>query len=287
MSKTNLILAGSGYLGDTIIDMMNSGKHNYSIIEIARTRKKRSNDVMSVQFDIDQDYGDLEYLENSKIIYMAPPDTSSLSDIRITKFLKLIDQKSINRFVYISTSGVYGDCKGKIVTEENAIKPKTDRARRRADAESQVLKYSNHNNSLAIVLRVPGIYGKDRLPLKRIMNREPLITHDDSRVTNLIHVEDLSRIVIKSLDINIQKDEVINVSDGNPIKTTKYYEIIYEILGKDLPDYITYEDAKRLYDEKRLSFLNESRVLDTKKMNKLMPGCIRYQDIRKGIRRSL
>ena len=39
MSKTNLILAGSGYLGDTIIEMMNSEKHNYSIIEIARTLK--------------------------------------------------------------------------------------------------------------------------------------------------------------------------------------------------------------------------------------------------------
>ena len=287
MSKTNLILAGSGYLGNAIIDNMKQSNHDYSITEIARSRKRRSIDINSLQFDIDKDFANLECLENSKIIYMAPPDTSSKSDLRITKFLKLIENKNINRFIYMSTSGVYGDCKGQTVTEEDAIKPLTDRAKRRADAETQVLKYSKHNNSRTIILRVPGIYGKDRLPLKRIINREPLIRHDDSRVTNLIHVDDLSRIVIRSLDIDIKKDEVVNVSDGTPIKTTEYYEIIYELLGKELPDYITYEDAKRLYDDKRLSFLNESRVLDIKKMNQLMPGCIRYQDIRKGIEKSL
>ena len=199
----------------------------------------------------------------------------------------MIDGGGVNRFIYISTSGVYGDCGGNLVTEKDTIKPLTDRAKRRANAEAQVFEYSKQNNLKAIVLRVPGIYGKNRLPIRRIIAREPLIKRDDSRTTNLIHVEDLSRVVIKSLDLEIQKDEIFNVSDGNPIKTTEYYEIIYEILGMKPPDYITRDDAKKLYSDKRLSFLNESRVLDINKMNKLLQGCIKYKDIREGIRNSL
>ena len=250
MKKVNLVLVGSGYLGNAILINMNKIRHNYSIIEIARSKKERSKSVVSMQFDLDKDCRDLEIEENSKIVYMAPPDTVSENDLRIAKFMKLISNKNVARFIYISTSGVYGDCGGQIVSEEDSIKPLTDRAKRRADAETQVLKFSKENNVKVIILRVPGIYGKDRLPLKRILSREPLINHTDSRTTNLIHVEDLSRVVIKSLDIDIQKNEVVNVSDGVAIKTTEYYEIIYDILGKELPEYITYQDAQKLYDYK-------------------------------------
>jgi len=287
MNKVNLVLVGSGYLGNAILINMNKIKHNYSIIEIARSKKERSKSVVSMQFDLDEDCRDLQIEDNSKIVYMAPPDTMSENDLRIAKFMKLISKKNVARFIYISTSGVYGDCGGQIVSEEDSIKPLTDRAKRRADAETQVLRFSKENNVKVIILRVPGIYGKDRLPLKRILSREPLINHTDSRTTNLIHVEDLSRVVIKSLDIDIQKNEVVNVSDGVAIKTTEYYEIIYDILGKELPEYITYQDAQKLYDFKRLSFLNESRILNVNKMNRLMPGCIEYKDIREGIKNSL
>ena len=86
------------------------------------------------------------------------------------------------------------------------------------------------------------------------MNREPLIEKSQSRTTNLIHVEDLSRIVIKSLEITVQRTEIINVSDGAAIKTTEYYEKVYDALGVNLPQYISYEEAKKTYDKKRLSF---------------------------------
>ena len=85
-------------------------------------------------------------------------------------------------------------------------------------------------------------------------------------VSDLVNIGDSSRLKAWLLAITtailgvtiLEYNEVINVSDGNPIKTTKYYEIIYEILGKDLPDYITYEDAKRLYDEKRFDEAREN-----------------------------
>ena len=287
MIKDKIILAGSGYLGDNIISLLAGINHDYLISEISRTKKSRGGNIKSIQYDIDNSVNlDLD-LRGSKIIYMAPPDTSGLEDVRISKFINTIANNKITRVIYISTSGVYGNCNGETVTEENKTDPITDRAKRRVDAENKITEYGKNYDVEIVILRVPGIYGKNRLPIKRIMNREPLIKKTESRTTNLIHVEDLSRIVIRSLEIKVKNTEIINVSDGTAVKTTEYYEMIYNALGIILPKYICYEEARKTYDKKRLSFLNESRVLDTTKMEKTFPGCIKYTSLSEGIEASL
>ena len=287
MKKNKIILAGSGYLGDNIIDLLDEMNHSYLITEISRSKKNRDGNIQSIQHDIDTSIRlDLD-LEGSKIIYMAPPDTSSDGDLRIAKFIDTISKYNIARFIYISTSGVYGNCHGNKVNELVRVNPITDRAMRRVDAENKLIDFGRDNNVEILILRVPGIYGKSRLPIKRIIDREPLIEKAQSRTTNLIHVRDLSRIVIKSLEIEIKETEIINVSDGTAVKTTEYYEKIYDALEINLPKYISYEEAKKLYDKKRLSFLNESRVLDTTKMKKIFPGCIKYSKLSEGIKASL
>ena len=287
MKKNNIILAGSGYLGDNVIRLLSETNHDYFVTEISRSKKNRDANIRSMQHDIDNSISlDID-LVGSKIIYMAPPDTSSAGDLRISKFINTILKHKISRFIYISTSGVYGNCHGKKVNELAPPNPITDRAKRRVDAESKIIDFGRENNVEILILRVPGIYGKNRLPIKRVMNREPLIEKTQSRTTNLIHVEDLSRIVIRSLEIEIQEIEIINVSDGTAVKTTEYYEKIYDALEINVPRYISYEEAKKIYDEKRLSFLNESRVLDTTKMGKIFPGCIKYTKLTEGIKASL
>ena len=76
----------------------------------------------------------------------------------------------------------------------------------------------------------------------------------------------------------------INVSDGTPIKTTDYYLHIYDLIGQPYPEFIDYEDACQIYDKKRLSFLNESRILDTRLMREIFPNIIKFKDIREGIK---
>jgi nucleoside-diphosphate-sugar epimerase len=119
------------------------------------------------------------------------------------------------------------------------------------------------------------------------MDRDPLIKIEESRTTNLIHISDLTRLVIKAFELSNKETEIINVSDGKAIKTTKYYEIIYKALNIKLPEYISYEQAMSMYDEKRASFLKESRILDITKMKELFPDCIKYEKIEDGIEKSL
>ena len=77
---------------------------------------------------------------------------------------------------------------------------------------------------------------------------------------------------------------IINVSDGTAIKTTDYYLHIYDLIGQPYPEFIDYEDASKLYDKKRQSFINESRILDTRLMLELFPNIVEFKDVREGIK---
>ena len=79
----------------------------------------------------------------------------------------------------------------------------------------------------------------------------------------------------------------MNVSDGTPIKTTEYYLHIYDVLKLNYPKFIDYEEANVLYDDKRKSFINESRILDVSLMNRIFPGIIEFKDVSEGIKDSL
>ena len=70
------------------------------------------------------------------------------------------------RFVYMSTTGVYGDMRGEMVDESTPVRPLTERARRRVSAEEMTRVWCNERRVRRVVLRVPGIYGPGRLPLE-------------------------------------------------------------------------------------------------------------------------
>ncbi len=286
--NNKIILVGSGYLGNYIIGSMIEKNLPCQIIEISRTKKNRPSSIESIKMDLDDDILKLENFNEATIVYMAPPSTVSLKDYRIKNFLKNLEEVKTKRLIYISTSGVYGDCNGQEVNESCKVSPSTDRAKRRVSAETQLMSYCKRKNINLIILRVPGIYGKGRLPIDRIKSGEPIIKKQESKITNLIHVEDLAGIVIAataSEDLN--KCEIINVSDGNPVSSTDYYEIIGMLLGVKITNYVTYEEALNVYTKQRLSFLKESRVLNVNKMFSLFPGCIKYISLENGIRDSL
>tara|TARA_Y100000768_G_C23896481_1_gene642840 strand:- start:153 stop:992 length:840 start_codon:yes stop_codon:yes gene_type:complete len=274
MDKVYLI--GNGYIAGYITEMFS---HRYKFIGISRSKKKNCD--INISLDISMDNTELQNLLecNSVLIYLAAPQQKGVTDTTLRNFLSSINKQNISKIIYISTSGVYGDKKDKIVNERSELNPITDRAKRRVNAENQI----KESNLKYTILRVPGIYGKNRLPLKRIEERLPLIKKEICRHTNLIHAEDLANIVIKCINNSESDDSIINVSDGTPIKTTEYYLNIYDAMKIEYPKFIDYHEANSVYDEKRRSFINESRILDVSLMNKIFPNVIKFKDVIDGI----
>lgn len=273
-------LIGNGYVCNFITAKFSS---KYDFVGICRSNK--DNCAQNYSVDVSNDNGILKEIidKDGYVVYLAPPQNKGLKDQILVKFLSSIDKKKIVKIIYISTSGVYGDRKDALVNENERIMPLTERAQRRADAEYQIknsgIKYT--------ILRVPGIYGKGRLPLKRVNDRLPLIKKEICKHTNLINAKDLSNIIIQTLTNNNTDNIIMNVSDGAPIKTTEYYLHIYDELNMKYPEFIDYSQANKTYDPKRKSFINESRILDVSLMNEIFPDIIEYKDIKEGIKDSL
>ena len=275
-----IYLIGNGYVCDFITAKFSS---KYDFVGVCRSKKVNCHHNYSV--DISNDNGMLNDIidTNGYVVYLAPPQNTGLKDLVLSKFLTAIQKNKVKKIIYISTSGVYGDQNDALVNEDKKISPITDRANRRANAEEQIkdsgIKYT--------ILRVPGIYGKGRLPLKRINERLPLIKIELCRHTNLINSKDLANLIMQTL-LNSSTDNItMNVSDGTPIKTTEYYLHIYDELNIRYPEFIDYDQADKVYDEKRKSFINESRILDVSLMHKIFPDIIKFKNIRDGIRDSL
>ena len=278
MSKVYII--GNGYIGSFIASIY---KNSYDFVGVCRSRK--DNCTTNVSLDISKNDKQLKTLidKDGVIIYLAAPQGEGKRDETLKNFLTNINKGNVKKIIYISTSGVYGDKNDEMVNEGAELNPITDRAKRRVDAENQI-KESLINYT---ILRVPGIYGSERLPMKRIESRLPLIHIDVCKHTNLIHAKDLSKIIVKCIANDTTNDMVMNVSDGTPIKTTEYYLHIYDALKIKYPEFIDYDEANKTYDEKRKSFLNESRKLDVSLMNEVFPNIIEFKDVIKGIKDSL
>jgi len=244
----------------------------------ALVRSKESADIMekcginSVVRDLDNAKIKSAINVAGKTLYwFAPPPHQGLRDTRITKLLQLITKPNLPaRLVLISTTGVYGDCGGDWINESQPLNPKTDRARRRINAEMVATQWCRQSGVSTVILRVPGIYGPNKLPIERLNRREPILAIEDSPWSNRIHVTDLARACIAASRIELDQPTkgpmICNISDGNPSTMSEYFLAVAKYHGLPAPPVIGYESAKRVLTPSILSYLAESKRIDNSRM---------------------
>tara|TARA_Y100001936_G_scaffold252558_1_gene312752 strand:- start:40798 stop:41700 length:903 start_codon:yes stop_codon:yes gene_type:complete len=222
------------------------------------------------------------------ILYLAPPPNHGKRDIRITNLLasltKRITLKKIlpQRFIYISTSGVYGDCNGELTPETHPIKPRIDRSKRRADAEKQVRNWGLRNHINVSILRVPGIYAAERLPLKRIREGAPALLPDDDCYTNTIHANDLVYIIFAALRY-AKPGRIYNASDDSNLKMGEYFDLIADSFNMPRPPRIARINAYKHISNNMLSFMEESRRLTNTRIKNELYINLHYPTVIQGI----
>jgi nucleoside-diphosphate-sugar epimerase len=204
---------------------------------------------------------------------------SEFSDRRTRNLLAALSRGFLPRkFVYISTSGVYGDCSGARVSETHPLNPKSERARRRADAESQIRKWAGRNGVCASILRVPGIYAVDRLPLERIRASLPCIVAEEDSYTNHIHADDLASIIIATMHSG-KPNRVYHASDDSEIKMGDYMDTVADAYRLRRLPRITRAKAQIILPDELLSFMNESRRLTNNRLKRELKVKLRYPTI--------
>ncbi|WP_020396016.1 SDR family oxidoreductase [Thiolinea disciformis] len=206
--------------------------------------------------------------EGADIFWFAPPPSTGFMDTRLRRFLLAI-QKAPRRIVLISTTGVYGDCQGRWIDESEPLKPDNERSKRRLDAEKALQEWGDKYEGQWIILRVPGIYALDRLPLARIKRGEPVIKAEQAPWTNRIHADDLAQIAKVAME-SAPANRIYNATDGQPSTMTDYFNQIADYAGLPRPPQISLEQAPRVLSTGMLSYLQESRrIRNDKLLNEL------------------
>lgn len=219
------------------------------------------------------------------IAYLVPPPDAGRADLRLQRFLGALGQTRPAVFVYLSTTGVYGDAGGAAVDEDTPPKPREDRSRRRLDAEGRASAWCAERGIPCVVLRVPAIYGPQRLPLDRLLRGEPVLEPGASGPGNRIHVEDLAAACLRALDQRV--DGVYNLGDGDHRSLGAFTERVAELAGLPAPRRVSMAEARRELSPGLLAFLAESRVVRVDRMRQELGLTLRYGQVDEGIRASL
>ena len=222
-------------------------------------------------------------LNQALVYYFAPPPKTGEQDTRMTHFLQLMDTiQAPARLIYLSTSGVYGDQGGRLIDENTPPHPVAARAQRRYFAEQAIRHWGEQHRVPTITLRTGGIYGPDRLPLKRIREQIPIIHEHLAPTTNRIHVNDLVQACVAAAKRG-RAGQIYNISDGSQGNMTDYFNTIADYFGLPRPPTVDWAEAEKQLSKGMLSYLRESRQLDNRRMLDELGVQLRYPNLLAGL----
>jgi nucleoside-diphosphate-sugar epimerase len=217
------------------------------------------------------------------VVHMAPPKGEGRRDTRTRHLVHALGAQPGLRVVYLSTSGVYGDCQGAMVDETRTVAPHNPRAQRRVDAERTLRAWGRQTGSRVAIIRVPGIYAADRLPLKRLAERAPALREEDDVFTNHIHADDLARIVALAL-FRARGGRVYHAVDDTRMKMAEYFDVVADAFGMARVPRLARADLAAQASPVTMSFMSESRRLANTRIKGELGVRLRYPDVTTAVR---
>lgn len=228
----------------------------------------RANGITPIVGDLD-DLRTLSRLAalSDAVLHCAPPPGEGRDDPRTRHLIAALAKarRIPQRFVYISTSGVYGDCGGARIDETHPRRPQTPRARRRVAAEDRLRHWAAANGVKLSILRAPGIYSSARLPLERIRQQTPVLADEHDVYTNHIHADDLARACVAAL-FRGRPNRAYNVTDDAQMKMGAWFDVVADAHGLARPQRVGWDEAETRIAPMLLSFMSESRRIDNTRM---------------------
>ncbi len=216
-----------------------------------------------------------------KVIYLAPPAAQGDKDSRSRNLAAILPHKA--QIVYVSTTGVYGDCGGAYFDETRPVKPLNGRAVRRVWAENYWREWACKHAAQLSILRVPGIYAANRLPLERLRKATPALISAHDVYTNHIHADDLAYLLVQALRHG-KPNRIYHAVDDSEIKMADYFDLVADYYDLPRPPRVSRAELEKLVSPVLLSFMSESRRLNNQRMKHELRARLRYPSVEAGVR---
>lgn len=279
-----ILIVGCGDVGLRAARLLAGHARLYGLIRSPeRAAALRAAGVTPILGDLD-DRASLKRLGGlaDAVLHFAPPPAEGETDPRSRRLLAALGRGSLSQLIYISTSGIYGDCAGDVVAETRPARPNNLRARRRADAEARLRRFGRHGTRVC-VLRAPGIYARDRMPEARVRKGLPAIVSADDVHTNHVHAEDLARLAIAAL-FHGRSNRIYNAVDDSGLKMGDWFDVVADHLGLPRPPRLSREEVIAAVTPAMRTFLTESRRLSNLRIKRELRFRLRYPTVREGLR---
>ena len=288
LRRPRLLIVGCGDIGMRVARLLR-GRYLLRALatSAARAAALRAQGVVPLIGDLDSPatLARLAGLADA-VLHLAPPAPQGAADTRTRHLLQALARHGrVRCLVYVSTSGVYGDAHGARFDETRALRPATDRARRRADAEQRLRWFGRASGARIALLRVPGIYAADRRgghPRERLARGTPVLAAADDVYTNHVHADDLARACVAALHRGLPQ-RAVHVCDDSEMRMGDYFDLVADLSSLPRPRRISREQAQRELSPLQLSFLSESRRLDNRRMKRELRLRLRYPTVREGL----
>lgn len=282
------LIVGSGYVGLALLRRLSGAgvrvRSTYRRSEQSHLIQQLGGEAVALDLDLDPFTSSPALSVAATVVFfLAPPAGPGCIDARLHYFLsQLSPSNHPQRVVYISTTGVYGDYGGGWVDESSSVQPQTERGRRRLDAEQQLQQTAERLGFEWVILRVSGIYGPDRLPLARIQQQLPIISEQDAGMSNRIHLDDLVTVLMAAGE-RADACGIYNVSDGQPSSMGSYLSLVAKVAGLPQPPVVSMDEAHKVLSPTMLSYLQESRQIDNRRMVEQLRVRLRYKNLEQGL----
>ncbi len=281
--KSRILIIGCGDIGLRVARQLVNNYRVYALTsQKTRFQELRAVGAIPILGDLDKPdslwrIGGLA----QTVIHLAPPQNVGHRDCRTRNLLRILSQGSgiVRRLIYVSTTGVYGDHKGNKVTESTPVNPQSERAKRRVDAEQALRLWAPAHGVVLSILRVPGIYGQNRLPIERIQSRTPALLAAEDAYSNHIQSDDLARLICAAV-YHGKPQRVINACDGGESKMGDYFDEVADAFGLERPTRLPAAELEKLVSPMLWSFMRESRRVSNARLQELKTP-LRYPSVAK------
>ena len=285
-----ILIVGSGNVARRILSRLARHHRVYALLrDASRAPAWRAAGAVPVVADLD-DRASLRRLTGLAdcVLHLAPPPGEGRRDQRTRNLLAALGKgKSLpRRLIYVSTTGIYGDCGGALIDETRRVNAESSRACRRVDAERCLRAWGGRTGVTVSILRAPGIYAADRLPVERLRKGLPALIEADDVFTNHIHADDLAAACIAALHRG-RGNRTYNVVDDSDLRMAEYFDRVAAAFGLPPPVRLTRDEAALQLSPMQMSFMRESRRIGNRRLKNELKLRLAYPTIDDGIRAAL
>ena len=228
-----VLIAGCGYVGTAAADLFHAGGW---LVEGWTHSASSAAQLLDKPYPVTAvDLGDRQQVNSRAqnfdlVIHCASTGGGETDDYRRT-FLEgvrnLTDRFVGSTLLFTSSTSVYSQRNGEVVTEEAPAEPVHERGRLLRETEALVLERGG------VVTRLAGIHGPGRSAiLTRFLRGEATADPNDDRYLNYIHRDDAAAALVLLAEIPARSNAIYNVTDDAPILRSHCFSWLSEKLGR-------------------------------------------------------